>query len=231
MKLASRVALLALALLALRAPDGANAQTILSPYRYIETSQSIGLAGGYALTGKGAIDLGPKAGPALLARYNIRISGPFVAEAEIGILPTTRAVWDTVTADTTRSQIGESDVRLVTAMAALRFNVTGPRTWHGLLPYLILGAGIAVDAGGTSAVEEELPADVRFDFGTSFAGQLGAGAELFLSPRLSLRVDGRNVLWKIDTPAAFFTGERGRLIPRDEWTQNFYLSAGLAIHF
>jgi hypothetical protein len=232
MRVARTFLLLALAPLATASPDVLAAQTVPSAYRYVETSQSIGLGAGYVFTGRGSIDMGPDAGPFFAGRYNLRISGPFVAEAEVAFFPTTRVVWDTVPApDTTRVEVGEANVRLMSAMASLRFNVTGPRTWHGILPYIVLGAGLAVDAAGTSADEEDLPADVVFDFGTSFAGQLGAGVELFLSPGLSLRLDGRNVLWKIDTPPAFFSGERGRLIPPDEWTQSFYVSAGLSIHF
>lgn len=224
------IPLLALALTFAGRAD-AQAQSIPSPYRFIETSQRIGVTAGYMFSGEGALGLGPQSAPFMGARYSIRISGPFTAEAEAAFVPSTRMVWDTVAGDTTREVIGEANIRLALASAALRFNITGPRTWHGLQPFLIIGGGIAVDLAGDAEAEEDLPDAVRFDFGTSFAGHLGGGVEWLLSPGWSLRVDGRNTLWKLETPDAFFTTDRGLLIPTDEWAQNFVLSAGLAIHF
>jgi hypothetical protein len=224
------IPLLALMLAAAGSADG-QAQSIPSPYRFIETSQRVGVTGGYVFSSEGALGLGPQSAPFMGARYSIRISGPFTAEGEVGFVPTTRMVWDTVAGDTTRQVIGEANMSIALASAALRFNITGPRTWHRLQPFLILGGGLAIDLSGEAEAEEDLSDPVRFDFGTSFAGHLGGGVEWFLSPGWSLRVDGRNTLWKLETPDAFFTTDRGLLIPTDEWAQNFVLSAGLAIHF
>jgi hypothetical protein len=222
--------LLALAAVALPCSEAAS-QTIPSAYRFLETSQSVGATGGYVFTNDGALRLGPASAPYFGGRYNIRISGPFTAEGEVGFMPTTRMVWDTVAGDTTREAIGEADMSLLTAMASLRFNLTGPRTWRSLQPFLLLGGGVAIDIAGDASAEEDLPEDMRFDFGTSFAGHLGGGVEWFPSGGLSLRIDARNVLWKLDTPDGFLANDRGRLLPGDEWAQNFLLSAGIAIHF
>jgi hypothetical protein len=209
----------------------AASQTIPSAYRFLETSQSAGVAGGYVLTNEGALELGPAAALYIGGRYNIRIGGPFTIEGEAGFMPTTRMVWDTVPGDTTRQAIGEADMSLVLVKAGVRFNLTGPRTYRSLQPYLVLGGGIAIDAAGEAAAEEDLPADMRFNFGTSFAGHLGGGVEWFPTSGLSVRLDARNVLWKLDTPAGFHENDRGRLLPGDEWAQNFLFTAGIAIHF
>lgn len=227
-----RLSTLLLVVLAVALPcTEAASQTIRSPYRFLETSQAIGGTAGYVFTSKGALELGPKSAAYFGGRYGIRISGPFSAEAEVAFMPSTRMVWDTVAGDTTREAIGEADMSLLIAKAGLRFNLTGPRTWHSLQPFLLVGGGIAVDIAGDAAAEEDLPADIRLDFGTSFAGHIGGGVEWFLSDGMSLRVDARNVLWKLNTPTGFLANDRGRLLPGDEWTQNFLLSAGLAIHF
>jgi hypothetical protein len=216
---------------AVLAPVTAAGQRIASPYTFLETSQSISPFAAYFATGGGSIDLGPSAGVMFGARYGIRISGPFTLEAEAGFFPGTRAVLDTVPSDTTLRQIGEADFTALALQAGLRFNLTGPRTWHRLQPFVLFGGGVVLDFSGASLVDDDLPSDVRFEFGTTFAGQFGGGIEWYPSERLSMRLDARNVLWKLTTPEGFLTGDRALSIPGDEWTQNFMMSAGFAIHF
>ncbi len=61
---------------------------------------------------------------------------------------------------------------------------------------------------------------------------LGGGADIFIGDRLTLRIDARNLLWKLETPEAFLVrADQSLLLPSDEWAQNFSLTAGLAIRF
>ena len=225
---------LVLILAALLAPSAAAAQRIDSPYRFIETGQSLGGFAGYVATGQNELELGPKSAPVFGARYGIRISGPFRAEAMIGYMPSTRDVFavDTLAADSTdRAFLTEADVQMLFAGAALRFDLTGPRTWNRLQPFLLAGGGVAVDFAGLSEEEEELPVDDRFDFGTSFAGELGAGVEMYLSDGLSLRADVRDSFWKLPTPAGFVNARPRGELAEDEWISNWTMSAGISLHF
>jgi hypothetical protein len=210
----------------------AAAQEIDSPYRFLDAKQAAMVFGGYMAAGEGTLGIGPKGGPIFGARYNIMISGPFALEGDLGWFPSTRAVMDTVPGDTTRRSIGEVDMALVIASAALRFNLTGPRTWHGLMPYLVFGAGAAFNTSGDQEPDSELPSDVRLDFNTSFLGEIGGGIEWVMGERFGFRLDARNLLWKLKTPRAFLIkGEQARLLPADEWAQNFSLTAGLVFRF
>jgi hypothetical protein len=114
---------------------------------------------------------------------------------------------------------------------ALRFNLTGPRAWHGLQPFVLFGGGAVIETSTDDDENNKAPNEARLDFGTSFAGTLGAGIAWLPSSRLAIRVDGRNVLWKLKTPAAFLRADIGRTIPQDEWVQNFSVSAGVSILF
>ena len=60
---------------------------------------------------------------------------------------------------------------------------------------------------------------------------MGAGLEYFPTDRVSIRIDGRTVLWKIKTPAALLRGPLGATMPADEWVNNITTSAGVSIHF
>ncbi|HUF70368.1 MAG TPA: outer membrane beta-barrel protein [Longimicrobiales bacterium] len=224
--------LAALVLVAASATDGA-AQNIDSPYRFVDTNQAGGVYAGYLFSGLGALGLGPDKGLVVGVRYDLNVgSGPFALEADVGYFSSLRAVYDTVPGDTTRAIVGDSDFSTLMLSAGIRFNLTGPRTWRGLQPYALFGAGFALDLASPSAVDEALPNNVRVDFGTSFMGMLGGGAEIFLGDRYSLRIDARNILWKLETPEAFLIkADQALLLPADEWTQNFGLTAGLAIRF
>ena len=209
----------------------ATAQTINSPYRFIDQSQSVGIWGGTVSSASGTVDIGPQGGPVLGVRYGIRLSGPFTIEAEASYFKSTRPVRDSVVVLDEREQIGEADSNLLLGMATLRFNLTGPRTWHRIQPFVGFGGGAAIDLSGSDALEESLPIDVQYDFGTSFAGHFGGGIEWFPADRLSVRLDARNVLWKVKTPFAFLSGPLGLETPEDEWVQNGFFTLGLSFRF
>ncbi|MGQ0814534.1 MAG: hypothetical protein ACT4O1_08710 [Gemmatimonadota bacterium] len=180
---------------------------------------------------EGTVGLGSKSGVAFGGRYGIRISGPFTIAAEATYFPTEHAVLDTVVVDSAFRRIDTADHTLITGTAALRVNLTGPRTWHALQPFLELGAGVTVEADRDEDAVNQAPVEARYEFGTSFAGLLGGGIAWVPTQRLAIRVDGRNLLWKIKTPAALLRGNTGSVIPTDEWVRNLTLSAGLSILF
>ncbi len=205
------------------------AQRIDSPYRYIDTAQSIGPFVGYYLTDTGAVDLGPKSAAAFGIRYDIRLNGPLAIEGQVAYLPTTRTVHDTVFQGTKRRALGTADMKLLQADIDFKFNITGARTWHKIAPFLIFGGGIAFDVQGASALDLTVPSDARYKFGTTFAGVLGAGAEAFVTSRITIRGDARATLWKLGVPSAYLI--RNSQISSSQWTQNVLFSGQLAYHF
>ena len=210
-----------------------SAQNIPSPYRFIDEKQAGGFYAGYLFTSHGDLGLAPKSGPIFGGRYSIRLGGPFVIEAELGYFNSTRAVLDTVVVlpDSTRAQVGTADFSALLASAGLRFNFTGPRTWHSLQPFLAFGGGGIASLTGTQPEDERVAADARFDFGTHFAGHFGGGIEWFVSRRFTVRLDARNVIYKINTPSGFLLGTVGSRTPGDEWLQNGFVTAGFSLHF
>lgn len=223
--------MLAFALAVLAQP--AQAQRIDSPYRFLEHGQFGSVWGGYVWPSEGRLAAGPEPAPIFGVAYALRVSGPFALNVEAGYVPSKRMVRDTVfdEADGMFAPLGEVDISVVTAMANLRVNVTGARTWHSLQPFVLVGAGLALDVASGSDIDAELQSNQRFDFGTSFAGQLGAGVDWFPSSRMSIRVDARDMFWKLPVPDAFRLTEQGAAFPGSDWEQNFALAVGLSIHF
>lgn len=211
----------------------ATAQTIDSPYRFVDESQSLGIFGGYIATSDGTLGLGPESAPLAGARYSLRVSGPFVVEGEASFIPTSRPVLDTARVDDAHEVLGEADLSLLVAQAALRFNLTGPRTFHGFQPYLLMGGGAAIELGRDDTFDEDLDVGIPFDFGTTFAAKIGAGIEWFATRRFTVRADVRDLFWQLETPPAFLeqdVAEEAR-VPESEWVQNFGFLLGFAYRF
>jgi hypothetical protein len=212
---------------------GATGQEIRSPYRFIDTKQFAGAYGGYVFTSPGRLETGPLDAPTVGVRWGMHVSGPFLLIADVGYMPSTRAVRDTVflSPDSVYRQVGEADIGVVTALAGLRFNVTGQRTWNRLQPYAEFAGGAAIDIAGDQPADSLVAATGRFDFGTSFAAHAGLGIEWYASSSISARLDARSVFWKLKAPDLFRQSLRGALFPASEWERNMMLSAGLSFHF
>jgi hypothetical protein len=238
----SRCVLAALAAATLTGAAPLAAQTITSPYEFVERSQGLYGYGTYVLADRGVIGIGPGSGVAAGAGYSIRVSGPFKFDARLAVLPTSRRVFnrrDDLVEDPEAIQadpmvglveVGTADLTLLLADASLRFDITGPRTWNSLQPYALLGLGGAFRVAADNAAEEALDnVDLFVRFRNGFTGHFGGGTELFLGQRFTLRLDARNMFWRLHVPRGFITPDR--LIEDREWVQALNLSIGASIRF
>jgi hypothetical protein len=212
---------------AVAVPMGADAQTIPSPYEYLERRQEVGLFSGWVSVEDGRFGYGPSGGTPLGARYGIELSGPLGFEGTAALIDGTRDVVDPGRAEGDRV-IGEADVLMSVIDARLRFTFTGRRSWHGLAPFFVFGGGIAFDVADSSELDDILLPEDVFEFGSSFFGNLGLGTRWFLTERLALRGEGTFTLWKIDTPPGFSQPERGfENVEDGEWLRGTWLTLTL----
>lgn len=215
-----------LLLIGLSLPAAGAAQTIPSPYRYIEESQNISLFGGYLHLDPGELNVGPQSAPIVGARYNIRFGGPLAGDVALSFLPSQRTIHAApVGADSTLIPLGEANAPLLMGEAGLRFQITGPRTWHGLAPYVSATGGLIMDLAGRDDLEEELPENQRVEFGPAFAVGLSAGTDWFLTERISLRAAGQGYLWRMTLPEGLVGREDS------EWLRGLGGTLGVALHF
>ncbi len=128
-------------------------------------------------------------------------------------------------------QVGTADISLLLLDASLRFDVTGPRTWHRIQPYVLVGAGGVLVATQATTGEDQLPPDIQLQvrFRDGFTGHVGAGFEVYLSDRFTIRADARDVLWKLHIPPGFL--QTGRVIDSERWVQTAHVSLGVALRF
>lgn len=229
-------------LLCLTAGGSLRAQSIPSPFRYIEPRQGFGAFVGYLWTNpevevdsaQGEIALGPRSAPLFGIRYNYRLGGPVVGEASLAFAPSDRKVFrgepiggDSAVVSAVDTE-DTADAPLALAEVGLRLSLTGDRTWNGLAPFVGATGGVVTDLGGSGGGEEEIPDAQRFDFGPGFAVGATVGTEWFPTDRLSLRAELRDTLWRVEVPAGLRSGTGD---DPSRWTQNFGVTVGGAIHF
>jgi len=211
-------------------------QQISSPYEFVERSQVIGPKVAYMVTSRGLLDLGPHSAPGFGVAYSLRLGGPFNLDAGFLVVPTRRTVMDTVPGDSAVlvddplagvHPLGEHDLGVGLLTAGLRFDVTGPRTFHRVQPYVLFGGGLKFRLWEQGIEDVHLIAANRFEFGRGFLGQIGGGLEWFLTDALTLRLDARDTFWKLNVPLAFQRYD----VPEDEWVQNLEASLGIGLRF
>lgn len=231
MRISARAALCAAALLSATAAESVAGQQIPSPYRFVETSQEIGVVAGLVNPATGRFGFGPSSLALVGARWGIQISGPLGFEAAADIRPGSRDVVDPGRSEGDRV-VGEADVLLGSAEGRLVLTLTGDRTWNGLAPYVALGGGMIFDLSGDDPADEVLLPEDRFDFGSSFLGTAGLGSRLYLSDRFVLRGDGTFSLYKIDTPPGYSDPDRQfEAVEEGEWVSGLALTLSLGYRF
>jgi hypothetical protein len=218
----------------------AAAQTITSPYDYVEKAQAVRFWGGYLFTGPSlslsdstSAELGPRSAPMFGAQYQVRFSGPLSVALAVGYAPSERKVF---TAEALRDsteirpidtgRMAKSPVAM--AEASLLFHLTGPRTWHGIAPFLLASGGVAAEVGGRDDTEDDVPATKRYDFGPSFAVGAGVGTDWFATQRLSLRLELHGRLWRLSAPEGFIPSTDQSI---SEWANASGVTVGAAYHF
>ena len=203
MKRSSLVRVMAVAfLVGFAIPSRSAAQTILSPFLYLEHRQEVGLLGGSSTVDSGRFGYAPSGGNVFGALYGLELSGPLGLEGIVSLIDTERDVIDPSRPEGSRL-IGQADQLLMTVEARLRFSFTGRRMWKRLSPFMAVGGGIVFSAGTDTGLDATLLPEDVFSFGNSFYGTLGLGSRWFLTDRVALRGDGVFSLWKVDTPPGF----------------------------
>lgn len=228
-RLAQTATVLGLAVAASLFPGAVSAQPISSPYRFVDEGRAGGIFAGIFHADPGTAEVGPRPGQVFGGRFTVRATGPLEFELEAGIVNTDRVVWEVDTLTTERRPAGEAGMTLLHLNGSLRFDVTGPRTFHGFMPFVAAGAGIVSQVSDRDLVSARLPLNQHFRFGTSFAAHAGAGIEWYAFGRLALRLDGRAVLYRFETPSGILSAEP--TLPDRQWVQNYVLTAGLSYRF
>lgn len=237
--------LLALLLALACGPESLGAQepseepSIDTPYRWIDRGFRVNLSAGYLSTGSASLDLGPASSPMVAGAVRARITNPISLEARLSFGDTERPVVDPRLVGGPAA-VDTMPVRWAMLEGGLQLALTGARTWHGLQPYVVLGAGLLVglDEPGSpllGASTDTAAADLRFEINTAPVATAAGGMEWHVSDHVGVSFEARDHLWRLTTPEGFFADDildriedSGAAAPSErDWVHNVELSVGL----
>ncbi len=225
-------ALATLLFVAPSAPGYLGAQTVPSPYSFIDTNQELGVFIGHLDSNQGRFSIGPAAGAVYGARYAIKLGDTplaFEAVTFMGSLP--REIIDPSRPEGERV-VDEVSSLVAGADARLRLSLTGPRTWRGLNPYVALGLGAASDLSHTGADDLPIGPEQEFRFGPAFMGVAAGGIRWFPVDPIGVRGETSLHLWRLGSPRGFSAHEEALgPVPEQEWVGSLMYSLALTYRF
>lgn len=166
-----------------------------SPFRDILHGNGWTVSVGQVFGDGGPLHLSPNSGTSYGVRYDIRLSGLLQGYAELNYLALERQVLAPDDSVVNRFS-GPFDATVWTPQIGLQLNITGPKTWHGLAPYLAIGLGAAVGEGMAQDT-------TSFNFGSKLLLTPSAGVRMYFSDRIHLRLDGQLLYWKMKYPSTW----------------------------
>ncbi|HVF40455.1 MAG TPA: hypothetical protein VM939_11180 [Gemmatimonadaceae bacterium] len=188
-----------------------------SPFRDLEFRQEATLFGGYMFAGKDPAGVAPRSAPLAGVRYEINVGGPAQLVAKFATAMTEREVLDPTKPQATRS-LGIQTWPIYILDAGLALNLTGQRSWHGIVPVIYGGLGIATDAG--KKVTED-----PFRLGTTFALSFAGGLRVVPGGRFQIRADVGTYMYQIKYPTPYYVkSSDNTAVLEDDQARNFWKS-------
>jgi hypothetical protein len=189
-----------------------------SPYRDIARGRGPVLHVDYLTGGRGVADIGLT--NLLIAGARVEFPLGAVLRVSLGasFAQGERYVLDPAKPPAERRSGPEEDQLYLLDGEAL-MSITGQKTWHGLAPYVVAGAGIAF--GGAEPAAD----NSAYRFGIKPYLAPGLGVRWYLSPGFNFRADARLWLWRLRYPSQFYSSVQGQLpilLPTEndlEWVQ------------
>lgn len=200
-----------------------------SPYRDAPLGSGPVFYAGYLGGGRGRVPVGISDGVTWGVRYDLTFGSTSIELGGAYGQTTRRIVNPFVAVKNNTSGLIDCDVVLIDG--TLKMSITGPKTWHGLAPYLGASLGVAIGS--------ELGQDTSgYSFGTKFMFAPVIGTKYYLGRRVSLAADFRAVFWRLSYPSQFKQPNTvdGKPIlafnaADNNWTAHPWISIGLGWKF
>jgi hypothetical protein len=229
--------ILAITLLAAAAPLAAQVgyDPAKSPYHDVPWRQGLTFVAGWYNAAIDPAGVAPRSAPMYGLRYDLQLAGPAQLTIRSAATTSKRHLLDPRQPKATRL-LGEVDAPLLFTDIGLTLNLTGQRSWHGLVPLVQFGAGVASDLKPAADV-----GNYKFggSSGTTFALSLGTGIRYVPGGRFNrweVRGDVTDYLFALKYPGSYIsTATTPSVLKPDasasSWRHNAGLTLGLTYRF
>ena len=195
-----------------------------SPFRDLEFRHELTLFGGYYIAAKDPAGSTPRSAPMEGLRYELTIGGPAQLVFKIARVNSDRHVINPLEPRASRDLGVESWPVYLTDLG-FSLNLTGQRSWHGVVPVVSGGIGLASDLDKQNANDP-------FNVGTTFAFSFGAGLRIVPGGRFQLRADAGTWMYQFKYPSTYYATTSDNTTVLDEkqaknfWKKNLGLTLG-----
>jgi len=195
-----------------------------SPFRDLEFKHELTAFGGYYFAAKDPAGVAPRSAPMGGLRYELVIGGPVEFVARIARINSERQVINPLEPRASRD-LGVQSWPVYLTDLGFALNLTGQRSWHGIVPVLNGGIGLASDL-------DKKDEDDPFNVGTTFAFSFGGGLRIVPGGRFQLRADAGTWIYEYKYPTTYYvtTSDNTTVLPINQaknfWKKNLGLSLG-----
>lgn len=201
-----------------------------SPYQDLRGKQALTLTTGLLAPGGDPAGVGPRSGMQVSLRYELLLTGPLWLQARTTYAPRLeRSVKDPLVSGAARD-VGTSKRPFAALEAGFGMNLTGNKSWRGIVPQLHGAFGWAT--GGTTR------ADLGgYTFGNKFTVSYGLGVRVPTGNRWEISADATHLFWKYSYPIDYGpsgTAGANAMLPRgalSPWQGNLLLNVGMSRFF
>lgn len=204
-----------------------------SPFRDLTVRQSLTLSAGRFGGNTAIAGVGWRAGSLAAIRLDTRLGGPLDFYLSIGLAGSSRYKINTEQ-DTLTRVTGPFKKTLFLTDIGLVLNLTGAKTWHGIAPFVGLGAGWVLP----SAAETDTGG---YNAGSNLTLVPSLGARVFLTRSLAARIEVRDYFFRYEWPLRYFLplDRNGNELPHvlsstgkdKQWAHNIGLTVGFVYGF
>ena len=229
--------ILSLGLLALARPAAAQVgyDPARSPYQDVPWRQGVTAFVGWYNAAIDPAGVAPRSAPLYGIRYDLQLAGPAQLTVRTAATTSKRNLLDPRQPKATRL-LGQVAAPLLLTDVGITINLTGQRSWHGLVPLVMFGAGVASDLKPASDI-----GNYKFGgtSGTTFALSLGGGIRYVPGGRFGrweVRGDVNDYLFALKYPSSYISTATTPSVlsataSASSWRHNAGLTLGLTYRF
>ena len=197
-----------------------------SPFRDLEHPREWTAFGGYYSAAADPEGVAPRSGAMAGIRWDLRLGGPAYVTARLAGAMLDRRIIDPSKPIAERF-VAEETVPMLFTDVGLGINLTGFKSWHGLVPAVNGGLGLTSDLRGKNDL-------ARFRFGSPVTVTYGSTLKWLPGGNWQMRLDWVNYVYRIHYPESYYlrtgTDDPVRLPnePNSFWRRNVAWQLGLS---